>query len=353
MSASPSSLRIGPLSSGDDMAMEQLIASRSEATLYHSSRYRDLLQAVIGARPDYLGAWRDERLVGVLPVFECDGVFGRVVNSLPFFGSYGGAIAEDESCVAALWMEYEARTASRTVVASTAIGNPFGEASVAARLPGCLIERRIGQATALEAGPGFAEWLAAQIDGSARRNLRKAQMVGVRVVIRNRAVDFLANAHCIDMAATGRLAKPAEFFTAFPEILRPDQDYRLYLAELDAEPVAALLMFYFGRFAEYIMPAISPGRRALEATAAIIFQAMLDAAQEGRRVWNWGGTRPEQTGIYRFKRKWGAADRPYEYAVLVRNERLLERSAAELATAYPWFYVAPYTALRGKPAAEA
>ena len=352
-SVSAPPLHIAPLSATDDSAVERFLSVRSEATLYHSPRYRDLLLAIVGGRPDYLGAWRNGSLVGFFPTFERDGALGKVINSLPFFGSYGGAIAEDEDCAAALWSEFAARAVRRAAIATTAIGNPFGEAAVATRIPTCMVEHRIGQVTVLESGTGFAEHLMASIQGSARRNLRKARTAGVRVVVRNRAVDFLARAHYADMAGAGRLAKPAEFFAAFPEILRPEEDYRLYLAKLDGEPVAALLMFYFKEFAEYIMPVIAPGRRALEAIAEILFQAMLDAADEGRRIWNWGGTRLDQTGVYRFKRKWGAVDQPYEYAVWIRDKRLLDRSAVELAAAYPWFYVAPYTALRGKRAAEA
>jgi hypothetical protein len=351
VSARPS--RIEQLSASDDLAVERFLAVRSEATLYHSPRYRDLLHAVVGGRPEYLGAWRNGNLVGFFPAFERDGAVGKVINSLPFFGSYGGAIAEDEDCASALWSEFAARAERHAVAAATVVGNPFGEAAVAARIPTCMVEHRIGQITVLQPGTGFAEHLRASMAGSARRNLRKARIAGVRVVVRNRAVDFLAHAHYADMAGAGRLVKPAAFFAAFPEILRPEEDYRLYLAELDGEPVAALLMFYFKETAEYIMPAIARGRRALEATAQILFQAMLDAADEGRRIWNWGGTRLDQTGVYRFKRKWGAVDRPYEYAVWIRDQRLLDRDAGELAAAYPWFYVAPYTALRGKRAVEA
>jgi CelD/BcsL family acetyltransferase involved in cellulose biosynthesis len=335
------------LTQAQEALYEQFIEGRPEALLYHSLRYRELLQVMLGSRADYLAAWRGNRLVGILPLMHADGPFGQVINSLPFFGSHGGVIAEDSEATEALWAAFRDRASRSEVCAASVIGNPFdSQPDLLGSAGANLSDRRISQSTPLEGGDCFAEKLLDEIDGSARRNLRKAEVAGVRITIRNDAVSFLADAHWAQMREIGGFPKPAAFFAAFPEILRGGEDYRLYVAELDGTPVAALLMFYFKRFAEYIMPVTAPGLRELQPSAALLFRAMSEAAAEGRRVWNWGGTWLNQTGVYRFKRKWGAQERIYEYAVVVNDPTLLDRSADELATAYPYFYVVPYSALR-------
>ncbi len=341
------------LTHAQEKLYEQFIDGRPEALFYHSLRYRELLQTMLGAQADYLGAWRENRLVGILPLMYTDGPFGRVINSLPFFGSHGGVIAEDDEAAEALWAAFRDRAGGSEVSAASVIGNPFdGQPDLLGSAGASLSDRRISQSTSLEGGGAFAEKLLAEIDGSARRNLRKAQTAGVRIKIRNDAVGFLADAHRAHMQEVGGIPKPAAFFAAFPDILRGGEDYRLYVAELDGTPVAALLMFYFNRFAEYVMPVTALGLRGLQPSAALLFHAMCEAAAEGRRVWNWGGTWLNQTGLYRFKRKWGAQERVYEYAVVLNDPALLGHSADELARAYPYFYVVPFAALgpTGRPA---
>src|SRR5689334_17778385 len=91
------------LDAADDAAYDDFLRSRGEATLYHSTRYRDLLLRLLACRAHYLVARRNGRIAGVLPLMRCEGPLGSVINSLPFFGSYGGAIAEDAASAAAHW----------------------------------------------------------------------------------------------------------------------------------------------------------------------------------------------------------------------------------------------------------
>jgi hypothetical protein len=338
--------RIRPLGgSEDDLACTRFLEGRLEATLYHSLRYRDLLLAMLAAKPEYLAAWRGGRVVGVLPAMAMDGPFGTIINSLPFFGSHGGVIAEDEFVASALWTALRERIAVHDVVAATVIQNPFSpEPMFAYALPAALADSRIGQATPLapSADGGARDYA---VESSARRNIRKAQLAGVRVRVQNGAIDYLAETHRANMSEIGGTPKPPSFFKSFPRVFRADEDYRLYVAELDGSPIGGLLMFYYRHYAEYIMPVTTLSFRHLHPTAAILHHAMNEAAAEGRRIWNWGGTWLNQIGVYRFKRKWGAQDSRYHYAIALKDESLLDRSASELQAAYPYFYVVPFSAL--------
>lgn len=315
------------------------------ATIYHSAVYRDLVLACIEAQPLYALAMRGDEIVGAMPAMATAGPYGRVVNSLPFFGSHGDVLATDPAAVPVL-QEWFRRTMSSGVAAATVVGNPFDEDRPDLWPDATLTDERIAQWTELSAAPAFPDLLLETIDSSARRNIRKAASEGVQIAVENDAIAFLAETHAENMTAIGGKPKPDAFFHALGPIMKPDRHYRIYVARIGGKAVAALLVFYFKQFAEYITPVTLSGYREAQPTAAILFGAMCDAAREGRRIWNWGGTWLSQTGVYRFKRKWGARDGRYRYATYILDERVLEATAETLAASYPFTFVAPYSALR-------
>ncbi|HEV2547560.1 MAG TPA: GNAT family N-acetyltransferase [Stellaceae bacterium] len=334
------------LDAGDTDAYDAFLQSRAEATLYHSARYRELLLRLLPCRADYLVARRRGRIVGVLPLMRCDGSMGAVINSLPFFGSYGGVVAEDAAAAARLWAEFARLLDDPEIAAATVIDSPFAaDAPGAEPSKSTFTDWRIGQFTRLDGDAGFGDRLAARIDGSARRNLRKAESSGVHVAVEPDAIDFLEACHRANMAEIGGRAKPAGFFAVFPALFRAGLDHDIYVARIDGEPVAALLIFYYKSFVEYFTPVTLATHREQQPMSAILYRAMCDAARRGCRLWNWGGTWPTQTGVYRFKRKWAAEEVRYEYHTTLKREALLAVSRAELTRSYPWFYVLPFAAL--------
>lgn len=333
------------LSAADEIAYEAFLAACPAATFYHSLRYRDLLIAVTGANAEYLICKDDAGSIsGVLPLMSRDGPFGTVINSLPFFGSYGGVLATDSEAAAVLWQAYGQKLEKPGLAAATVIDNPFAITSTLPPFPPSYIDTRIAQITPLDGADAGAK-LMARIDSSTRRNIRKAEQSGVTVAVENSAIGFLARTHCANMAEIGGVAKPASFFEEFPRIFRANDEYRIYIARLDGKPVAALLLFYYKDFVEYFTPATEDDQRGVQPMAAILHRAMLDAAAEGRRIWNWGGTWTSQTGVYRFKRKWGAEERVYSYNTHVVRPDLLTHGAATLRSEYPWFFVVPFGVL--------
>jgi hypothetical protein len=166
------------------------------------------------------------------------------------------------------------------------------------------------------------------------------------------AFTFLETVHRQNMAEIGGKPKPASFFAEVPRVMAAGRDYRLYVAEHSGEAIAALLLFYFGPFVEYITPVTRPGSRDLQPTAAILSRAMTDAIADGRRIWNWGGTWLTQDGVYRFKRKWGARETRYRYATFVRNPELLHMTPEALGKHYPYFYAFPFTLYGAQPSRD-
>lgn len=313
-------------------------------TIYGTWSFREFLTDLLGCSADYLGAVNAEGdLVAVLPLMSVKGPYGEVLNSLPFFGSYGGVLGEDAAARDTLWDAYEAKARDSGVAAATVVLSPFDE--VARQPRHDPTDRRIGQFTSLRLGPDPAAALKDIIDSSSRRNLRKAENTGIEVTIDNAAMAEHEAIHRENMQAIGGRPKPAEFFARLPRYFEEGRDYNLYVAKRNGAIVSTLLLFYSGSTVEYYIPGTRLDARSYQPSAAILFAAMLDAAKRGYKTWNWGGTWQSQTGVLRFKRKWGAVDRPYDYYTTINNSDLYSTTAGELSKAYPYFYVLPFDKL--------
>jgi hypothetical protein len=287
----------------------------------------------------------DGDIAGALPLMETDGPLGRVLNSLPFYGSNGGLIGSDADARVALATAYNALVVTPGVAAATVIEDPLIE-NGGSGLRHDLLDERIGQFTPIEFQSAHAESLMGSFHYKTRNMIRKAEKLGVTVEIENDQLDFLVSVHEQNMAEIGGLAKPRRFFGMLTSHFRADTDFRLYVARLEGEPVAAVLVFYFNRTAEYFTPVVLKQFRESQALSAAIFRAMCDASRSGFTWWNWGGTWLSQDGVYRFKSRWGTRDLRYRYHIAIGNPDLLETRREDLLSGYPFFFTVPFSALK-------
>ncbi|MFQ5735026.1 MAG: GNAT family N-acetyltransferase, partial [Planctomycetaceae bacterium] len=264
--------------------------------LYHSLPYRDLLQRLLGCRAEYLVAVAEETIVGALPLMFVEGERGRVYNSLPYYGSHGGILAESETARDLLAARYRAIVLQSETLAATLVENPFAPVDV--ELPRTHVDRRIGQITPLPAGDDPRTAILEHCEASTRRNVRKAERKGFQLAIDASYLGELREIHEDNMRAIGGRAKQPAFFEIVPEVFRENDEFDVY-AVLDGPRVAAaLLVFYFGQTVEYFTPAVRQEYRSQQPLALALITAMEDAARRGLRVWNWGGTWESQTGVY-------------------------------------------------------
>lgn len=330
---------VAPLSKADHSDYATFLTQVDDALIYYSLQFRSLLEDLLQCESQYWIAREANRVTGVLPLMWKEGPLGRVVNSLPFFGSNGGVLATTTAAEQALSAKFNEIAISEHTAAATWISHPLKPASQ--EIAHDLDDERIAQFTPL----GTPDELLERIDSSARRNIRKAKTSGIQVAIQNDRLDFLEQVHRENMAQIGGRAKPPGFFSKFPRHLEAGSDYRLYVAERMGRPVAALLLLYFNRTVEYYVPVTIESERVHQPTALILMNAMQEAAQAGYKLWNWGGTWLNQDGVLRFKRKWGAQDTRYCYYVKLNAPEMLKCSRSELLDTYPGFYVVPFDKL--------
>ena len=179
-----------------------------------------------------------------------------------------------------------------------------------------------------------------------RNMIRKAIKSGFLVNEENENINFVEDIHRQNMRAVGGRAKAREFFSSFQKYFSGGSDFKIWVARHENIPVAALLLFYFRDTVEYYMPVTKESFRDRQPLSLLIFEAMKDASQRGLKMWNWGGTWMTQTGVHRFKKRWGTENRSYTYFVQLNNEEMTRSSREVLLEQYPDFFVLPFGHLR-------
>ncbi len=340
-------MRIETLTPELSARYETFLLARPETLLYQSWRYQNMLVGLLGCRQQSLMALDDSGSpLAVLPLMAMDGPLGTIFNSLPFYGSNGGLVGEDPRARSELIVAYNRLVQAPGVAASTVVESPLVQQRTD-EFVHHFIDERIGQITPLPHEANFEAALMDSFHYKTRNMVRKAAKLGVEVAIDNGAMSFLVKVHEENMQEIGGVAKPRRFFSTLSTYFRPGEDYRIYVANLAGEQVAAVLVFYYNRTAEYFTPVVRKEHRESQALSAVIFRAMSDASQRGLAFWNWGGTWLTQDGVYRFKSRWGTQDLRYRYLTSVQNPVVLKASRAELLAAYPYFFTVPFAAISG------
>jgi hypothetical protein len=329
-----------------DTAWNEYLLGTPGGLIYHSTRYRDLLAEHLGCEPEYLVALTEGEIRGVLPMMWRAQEGARVLNSLPFYGSHGGPVAAGPEAEAKLIEAWNERATDPSTSAATLVSNPF-----LARQPPAiehnLTDDRISQVTPLPS-EATEEAVMNLIRSEARRNVRKAKRLGVTVERDNGALDELYEIHRENMLAIGGLPKSESFFETLPRHLRAGEDWDNWIARMDGEVVAALLVLRFNGVVEYFTSGTVHEHRGDNPHGALLLEALVDSIRRGCHLWNWGGTWLQQTGVYRFKRKWGAGERPYRYFVQVNDDGLRDLRPERLLERFPHFYVMPFAELRAE-----
>lgn len=335
------------MESGDEAKYTRFLNSVDESLLYSSLKYRNFLLDLLNCDHSYLIARNlHGEIFGGMPVMSKDGPLGRVINSLPFYGSNGGIVSNSIAASEAIARAFEKMVDDPKTAAAVWIEHPFRKAPI---MPSgaTIFDERISQITFLPNGPDPKAELLSLIDSSARRNIQKAAREGISIRVANDHIEFLEKTHNENMAVIKGNAKSKLFFSLIEKHFEADKDYKIWLAEKDGRPLAALLLFYFNNTVEYFTPVISAHARDLQPMALILEKSMLHAACGGFKYWNWGGTWLTQQGVLKFKKKWGAVESIYRYHISLNNKAILKLNPQDILSYYPNFFTVPFNMLAG------
>lgn len=330
----------------DEQLVKLFIESHPESIFFQSWTYTKLLTQLLQCEFEHLLCFDNETLAGVLPLLSKTGKYGKVYNSLPFYGSNGGVLATHEEAANELVKAYNLLIAEAGVAASTIIENPFSLKSYKHILKFNQTDYRIGQFTNIAYSDLHESRLLESFHYKTRNIVRKAMKNNLEIKVSNDSFDFLVNTHVKNMEAIGGKSKSELFFKLVETLFEREKDYKIWTAYYHGEQVAALLLFYYRDTVEYYTPVILEEHRDKQPLSLLIFESMTEASKRGYRIWNWGGTWATQGGVHTFKKRWGTYEKNYEYFIQINEEKLYSTSKDDLITNYPDFFVLPFNLLK-------
>jgi hypothetical protein len=329
----------------DQELYENYIQKHPESMFFHSYSYIKFLQEILNIIPYHLLAFDNGILVGVLPLLLKNGPLGKVYNSLPYYGSNGGVLADNIEIAKELIFAYNQVISEDDVLGSVWVENLQSQNDYKELVKYNLEDFRIGQLTSIAYSENHGDNLMESFHYKTRNMVRKGIKSEFDISVNNATVEFLREVHVENMSAIGGKAKSSDFFK-FPDYFIADQDYKIWVASYQGEPVAALLLFYFKDIVEYYTPVIRESFRDKQPLSHLIFSAMTDASERGYKLWNWGGTWATQTGVYTFKKRWGTFDKEYKYLIQMNKEDVFSQTAGYLLENYSDFFVVPFNLLK-------
>ena len=338
---------------------QEFLLKQEYSLLYYSNQFRMLLEKYVGCEAYYSIAFNYKGdILGIFPLTIYDSNnLGKVANSLPFYGSNGGvlldeklSLSEGNSVILALKDHVLQLIEEHQCIAATFITNPFDnniECWFESNLEYDFTDYRIGQITKLPNNESNLESNLLKLYSNPRpRNIRKAINSGVNVRFSKAKedLDFLFKVHTDNINSIGGTPKEYQFFLDVYEMM-PSNSYNIIIAEINLEPIAGLLVLYYNKTVEYFTPATLHKYRNIQPSSLIIHQGMKNAAENGFKYWNWGGTWKSQHGVYDFKKKWGAKDHKYKYYTKIYDKSILDLSPKVLLENFPNNFVLPFEKL--------
>lgn len=322
-----------------------------DSMIYATPEWMSFVEAVTGCDPiNVIVTHRHGAIVGALPLAVKRSGQLTIANGLPYFGSHGDVLLaeDDREALEAVGQALSGALAEIDVAAVNFVSHPLRPrlatvAHVAGLDPW---DRRTGQISTLPRATTNEGALEAVLSACHQktRNLVRKGLKGDFVIRRSTAErDWasMADHHRLGLERIGGRYKTAEQFEALRDALQAKGMCRLYVAERQGQFAGALLLLRYRDWVEYFTPVAVEAFRSEQVLSALIAHGMVESISEGAKYWNWGGTWLTQSGVYHFKRGWGASDYPYTYFGRSDDEKLDGKDMSELLARFPFFYVRP------------
>jgi len=297
------SCRVDTLTPEKEPAWETYINRHVHGTLFHTLAWRNSVRDVFRHEDVYLVAYRQNRLVGILPAFlVASRIAGRMLVSVPY-GVGGGIIADDANVALALFQR------ARSLAAERGCG-VIDLRSEEAHLPDVPTnDRYIGFRRTLPAqGEDLLSWLPRKARAAARNGRDKYEL---EVSVGDEHLEEVWRLYARSMRRLGSLTYPLRFFCSLADNT-PDRHW-VSLVRWNGVSVAGLVTFLFR---DTVMPyfiGTTDDARSCSAANFIYFTVMQRGVEAGYRVFDFGRSRRDNAGSADFKRFNGFEARPLGY----------------------------------------
>lgn len=285
---------------------EEFVRRAPGAGFFHGLGWRRAVERCFGLRPEYLVARREERIAGVLPMFELKSLlFGHSLVSLPF-AIGGGVVAEDGAAARALVDEAKA-AAERRGVDYLELRS---ERAVAPELPAkdLYVTFRADLAEGEEALLRRMERKRRQMMSYAGKAGFDARTAGAE------ALPLFYELFAESMRRHGTPVYPRRFLAEL--LAQHPQETNLFFVYQDGRPLAAVLnLLHGGVLMPFYAGAARPakdGERPRGVDDFLYLALMRWGRERGFHTFDFGRSK-RGTGAYKFKARWGMEEVPLAY----------------------------------------
>jgi FemAB-related protein (PEP-CTERM system-associated) len=289
------------LEPGAEVRWDAFVADAPQATFFHRSAWRGIIEEVLRHRCHYLYAERNGVITGILPLAEIRSrLFGHSLISTPLC-VYGGIVALDADSEAQL-------------------------TRAAAALAG---ELRVDYLELRDRELRHADWpvkdlyvsFRKAIDPDHDKNLKaipRKQRAMVRKGIglglearHGGSVDEFYRVYAESVRNLGTPVLSRKYYARLQQTF--GEDCEVTVVTHQGQPVAAVMSFYFrDEVHPYYGGSVALGRN-LAANDFMYWSVMQRAVERGARLFDFGRSK-QDTGSYHFKKHWGFEPQPLPYA---------------------------------------
>lgn len=305
-----SRVEVRPLEPGEEAAWDQFVQSSPEATFFHMSGWKAVIESVLGHRCYYLAARRDGRITGVFPTCRVRSrIFGDCMVSIPL-AVYGGICAEDQDSHFGL-LEAGGVLARRFGVRYLEMRNRVEPFPVA--LPG----RDLYVTFTQDLTPG-PEKLFQSLPKKTRYEVRTGLKAGLEWT-EDYSLDEFYEIYAHNVHRLGTPVFPKALFIQLRKEL--PNSWRLFLVRKGARAIAGALCWYFRGT---VMPFYVGSLREFYRDSPnnfMYWKLMEQSCQEGLSRFDFGRSK-KGTGSFDFKTTWAMqmTELPYRYQLITAQE---------------------------------
>jgi FemAB-related protein (PEP-CTERM system-associated) len=281
-------------------AWDQFVRAAPDATFFHLSGWRRIVERVCGHRAHYLYATRNGAITGVLPLAEVKSrLFGHSLISTPFL-VYGGVAATADDARSAL-EEHARKLAGELKVDYLELRN---------------MKASTGDWGGKELYVTFRKRIETDDEANMkavprkqRAMIRKGIDAGLKSTV-GRDVDSFYDMYSTSLRNLGTPVLGRRFFAALLEEFGADVD--ILTVTSGGRPVSSVMSFYFR---DEILPYYGGGTadaRDLKANDFMYWELMRHAVARGATLYDFGRSKLG-TGSFSFKKNWGFEPQKLEY----------------------------------------
>lgn len=313
---------------------------------YHYPSYRVMLQKNGVGNPLYLGLRNEKgRLTAFLPGFIKTQKEGSVYSALPFFGPNAGVLFDKNKHnpleIHSTILRFLFNELQKYDIISASFYSNFLDNSDL-----IFYDQLIPDNISITKYTNYLSLKDYKMGSSLDYDIRKAIKSGVviRDVNSKKDIDDIFSIYRKNCEDYGIPLKPKECLIELIMQSKTAYTIKANVAELDNNIIGALIMIYGPITASYYLPCSIHEYRSYQPTTLLIDHAMKESMSMGISYWNWESSPSKESGVYKFKKKWGGIDGFYKIFVKPYKELEFYRELGQekISQLFPYFFVYPF-----------